>query len=327
MAQPTRHNNSVMDDLLDCEEIEKEADIKLAAEDRNLGRVNSESTRTRLIKKWEKLNPDQLRRIYEVFHNIDADSSGFITPAELEAALVGIGFDKKYAEELFYTIDYNHSGAISYREFMLCELITNPNAHVNRLLTELQRNFRSETTEKDYDVSIQKQLAQVKLEAVEARLLEESHLYNQHISDEEVKSLIEQGINPMDVVKELETHDARDEILQQIFLAMAKEKVRRKARKLGRTDNLDLRSVTRCFAFFDVDENGSITRDEFAKSMQMLGLRMNTETVDAMFSQWDSNHDGELDYIEFTNFINSVQSHDSWVATHTGWKFKRAGKK
>ena len=70
----------------------------------------------------------------------------------------------------------------------------------------------------------------------------------------------------------------------------------RKAAKAGHTSELDLRSV---FADFDSSGNGSLSIEEMQMAFVALGVRLDVESLVALFSHFDPNGSGEVQLGEF----------------------------
>ena len=58
-------------------------------------------------------------------------------------------------------------------------------------------------------------------------------------------------------------------------------------------EELDLKE---CFAVFDKDGNGYITRDELKNAMANLGEKLSEKDIEDMINEADTNKDGCIDY-------------------------------
>lgn len=312
-------------DLETYEAAKRKADVSVAREnDSRLARLASASNgKVRALQAWHKLTPDQGRRIYQAFQHLDADASGSITPAELESVLLEMGFTTRFAAELFSAMDFDSSGTVSYREFMMSSVIGNPNSKVNRMLKSAQRKTIEREERELAEQNLAQSLAKQEMEQVEEQLMEMLHVYTPHISEDQVRSLLAQGINPMDVITELESHDRKDEVMQKLLMALAKEKIRRHT---SGSKGLNYEALLRCFCFFDMNDDGRISREEFAHAVNCLGCYISEDIVAELFEVFDTNHDG-LDYSEFANLVQDRKEGDVWIGSHSGWKFKRVQQK
>lgn len=67
----------------------------------------------------------------------------------------------------------------------------------------------------------------------------------------------------------------------------------------------ELRTV---FGIFDVDNSGSISKDEFVSIMLQLGQNLTEAEIDDMIEAVDENNDGEISFEEFKNMMNNCSS-------------------
>lgn len=77
------------------------------------------------------------------------------------------------------------------------------------------------------------------------------------------------------------------------------EKVRQKTH--GSDD--EGKTIMRLFRHFDLDGYGTIDLKEFTKSLETLGCVFKDIEMQALFSKYDINSNGKLDYEEFANFF------------------------
>jgi len=57
----------------------------------------------------------------------------------------------------------------------------------------------------------------------------------------------------------------------------------------------------KAFKYFDLNNNGTVEPDEFAKAIEKIGIMIPTQQdLDALFSIYDADKSGALDYREFT---------------------------
>ena len=62
-------------------------------------------------------------------------------------------------------------------------------------------------------------------------------------------------------------------------------------------------AITEAFNRFDKDGSGAIDREEFAKAMHALGLRLSSADLDMLFREYDADASGEIDLGEFSNMV------------------------
>jgi hypothetical protein len=65
-------------------------------------------------------------------------------------------------------------------------------------------------------------------------------------------------------------------------------------------------AITESFNRFDKDGSGAIDREEFAKAMHALGLRLSSADFDMLFREYDADASGEIDLGEFSNMVLSL---------------------
>ena len=276
---------------------------------------------------WHGMTPKEGRRIFDAFAHIDKDNSGSVTKAEFEEAMVTMGFEHDYVKKLFAAIDTDGTGHITYREFMLSEVILNPCSKTNRLL----QGAAHKANDGDKAGGEARECVNEKLHSDKKKKYEESVMAkvgvghkDMDVTAEEVKSLMDQGIDVSELIHELECHDSKEEVLQEMLMSIAKEKMRRHAKHLN-NKQLNFTSMVKCFQFFDLDEDGRISEDEFQHALTCLGLTVSEALVEKMFSIWDKQGDG-LCYTEFNAIMNSIGG-GNWNGSNTGWKFKRIEQK
>lgn len=58
-----------------------------------------------------------------------------------------------------------------------------------------------------------------------------------------------------------------------------------------------------CFKVFDIDERGNINLRELEEAYNILGLYPQREELELVINKYDKDHDGKLDFSEFTNMV------------------------
>jgi len=60
----------------------------------------------------------------------------------------------------------------------------------------------------------------------------------------------------------------------------------------------------KAFKYFDLNNNGVVEPEEFAKAIEKIGIMIPTkQDLDALFSIYDTDRTGDLDYKEFSTSI------------------------
>jgi hypothetical protein len=68
--------------------------------------------------------------------------------------------------------------------------------------------------------------------------------------------------------------------------------------------------IENAFERFDEDGNGAIDRDEYRTAMFALGLRRSSADFDKLYSEYDTNGDGQIDLGEFGDMVRSLMKRD-----------------
>lgn len=61
--------------------------------------------------------------------------------------------------------------------------------------------------------------------------------------------------------------------------------------------------LLQAFKIFDADGNGTISKDELKRVMDMLGEKLSESQIDEMMKEADINGDGEIDFGEFKKMM------------------------
>jgi len=70
------------------------------------------------------------------------------------------------------------------------------------------------------------------------------------------------------------------------------------------TDALDSdEDIVEAFKAFDIDNKGYITSEKFREFFRKLELDLQEGEIEEMIAQIDTNHDGVIDYVEFTRML------------------------
>jgi Ca2+-binding EF-hand superfamily protein len=61
-------------------------------------------------------------------------------------------------------------------------------------------------------------------------------------------------------------------------------------------------TLMKSFKYFDLNDNGSVEPDEFAKAIEKIGIMIPTkQDLDALFNIYDMDGSGAISYKEFTS--------------------------
>ncbi len=63
--------------------------------------------------------------------------------------------------------------------------------------------------------------------------------------------------------------------------------------------------LRQAFKVFDADGNGTISKVELKRVMDMLGEKLSDAQIDEMMKEADLNGDGEIDFFEFKKMMSS----------------------
>lgn len=80
---------------------------------------------------------------------------------------------------------------------------------------------------------------------------------------------------------------------------VVREKVRQKT-KTGESENVKLRQT---FQFFDTDDTGAVTIDEFGRAMERLGIPLARRETSMFFDLFDPDRSGTITYDEFVEHV------------------------
>ncbi len=83
------------------------------------------------------------------------------------------------------------------------------------------------------------------------------------------------------------------------WVGVLREKVRQKT-TAGGSEALKLRQV---FQFFDSDESGVVTIDEFGRAVERLGLPLQRRETSLFFAKFDPDNSGTITYDEFVKYV------------------------
>jgi Ca2+-binding EF-hand superfamily protein len=59
-------------------------------------------------------------------------------------------------------------------------------------------------------------------------------------------------------------------------------------------------------AYFDLNDNGSVELDEFKRGLDKFGCVFKDNEISALFTKYDTNNSGTLDYEEFSKCIMNI---------------------
>ena len=88
--------------------------------------------------------------------------------------------------------------------------------------------------------------------------------------------------------------------LKQSFEKTMKAKLAQKSHGMANEETVLLKS----FKYFDLNNNGTVEPDEFAKAVEKIGIMIPTrQDLEALFGLYDKDNSGSLDYREFASEV------------------------
>jgi len=77
--------------------------------------------------------------------------------------------------------------------------------------------------------------------------------------------------------------------------------------------------LMKAFKYFDLNDNGTVEPDEFAKAIEKIGIQIPTKSdLDMLFSVYDADQSGSLDYKEFSSALFGRPATASSARPQTG---------
>jgi len=86
-------------------------------------------------------------------------------------------------------------------------------------------------------------------------------------------------------------------------IASYAELLREKVRQKCRTADGESKLLRQTFQFFDSDESGAVTIDEFGRAMERLGIPLQRKETSLFFSKFDPDNSGTITYDEFVTYV------------------------
>ena len=74
----------------------------------------------------------------------------------------------------------------------------------------------------------------------------------------------------------------------------------RQKTKGGKNETQTLKGA---FKFFDQDESGAVTKDEFSQALMSFGITLKRSDVGAFFSKFDADNSGTILWTEFSDAL------------------------
>jgi len=217
-----------------------------------------------------------MNEIKSSFRKYDIDGDGHISKLELRKALSK--FSEAEVESVFALGDADQSGGIDYQEFIGLMM---PNA--NEVITRLSSQFRSVMDIKS---------AFKRLDANGDGQINRDELRNgMRLSDKDLDVVF--GIGDLDGDGEINVGE-----FVRIMCPTA-------ANGLARFRNSfsAIEDVVAAFRSIDMNNDGSITRQELASGMNNFGKKFTEKEIGAVFELGDVNSDGEINYTEFVSMM------------------------
>lgn len=262
--------------------------------------------------------------VARAFKIADFNGNKKLDREEFEEAMqfAGLFLSKAETSALFSKFDKDGDGNISYDEFLRGlrgGLSDRRKAMVQRCFSILDRDGSGVVTIGDiagvYNTSKHPDVLAGKCseeEALETFLasFEGKHTTDARVTAEEFESYYadlgasvpsdDYFIEMMESVWMIPEKEGKAELeLVARYEVVLREKVRQKC-KPSESEDQKLRSV---FKFFDTDETGAVTIDEFGRACERLGLPLQRKEVRAFFTVYDRDGSGAITYEEFVNHL------------------------
>ena len=92
--------------------------------------------------------------------------------------------------------------------------------------------------------------------------------------------------------------------LQQIF----EYELKRKLSQRSKTSSGEMKILLNVFRFFDLEYTGIINKNQWMQAILRTGLTgFNESDLDSLFSLYDKNNSGKIDYKNFCNFLYEIE--------------------
>ena len=261
----------------------------------NMKRPIAEQLRTLLL--------DKVKRTIDVFREWDKDNNNSISYAEFERAMtnLGIALPKEFAD-IWAALDVDGSGQLTYHELLsVLDPSRAPSGPSGLAMDPHNQRgeWQYERTQQDAaaglierrDQSHGAYAADVSMHSEQV----DRHFTTGYLRSDEVSGLATgpkpapkpRTVGKLPGMRVSSSSSAGggggDAARQQLREAFARTAYAR---------------VIDVFHSWDTDEDGAVSRGEFAKAVACLGLNSNAAEIDALFSQLDTDGDGYIQYSE-----------------------------
>jgi Ca2+-binding EF-hand superfamily protein len=86
---------------------------------------------------------------------------------------------------------------------------------------------------------------------------------------------------------------------------LIKEKIRLRMPSTETEEN----ALKKLFKFMDSDQSGWVSIEEFDSALKRIGVTLNSSQLSNIFSKYDKDSNGRLDYSEFAKVVGGNNSH------------------
>jgi len=267
---------------------------------------------------------DNMEQLKDVFFEFDRDQNGTLCKLEFEEFMskLGVFLARQELRCVYDHFDLNKDGKISYCEFVevlkkdmsndrlaivkkaynhlasgaccipIESLVSRYNAPAHPRVTS--REKRAETVFNDF-VTIMGKYTN------DGKVYEDG--FTAYYADANAVLPVEKENYFIDMV--LKTWGLNSDIARvpEPRLAELEEIIFEKIRQRTHGADDEGKTVRRIFKHFDLDGYGTIEPNEFRKALETIGCLFKDHEMDAIFSKYDKDSNGKLDYEEFANWF------------------------
>eukprot|EP01091_Cochliopodium_minus_P004726 TRINITY_DN1460_c0_g1_i1.p1 TRINITY_DN1460_c0_g1~~TRINITY_DN1460_c0_g1_i1.p1 ORF type:complete len:243 (-),score=71.72 TRINITY_DN1460_c0_g1_i1:53-781(-) len=236
---------------------------------------------------FNNISDEELKSIFELF---DTDNSGRITSEELLEGMKTLGVEISSTEifELMHVLDEDGDNYIEFHEFRtlmngnLKEKMSKLKKINDSLEKELTEIFNQIDKEGNKTISHQQFIIAVR----------ERNLFGKEVNEEYV----------LDWLKRNDLDGDGNLSLEEFIRMMSISDTIKKKSSISEEDEKEILKV---FSLFDSNKDNKVDLEEFTKSLHKLGINPTSGEVLFLFSEWDPQSTGFLDFQTFSKMLYS----------------------